>query len=254
MSVSVLPGTSLLVPSLSEASRSLLEWVTLEPCQIVGEPGVMPTHVYFPVSCCVALLMPLVDGTTGLAALVGSEGLVGLESFLGSSSRVRYAIAMVQTGGPAWRLPSSQFDYEVASNFALQQRLTRYILALVSQMARIAACARQHSVEHQLARWLLQSWDRSATRTLPVNAEGAAALLALDRDAALHALARIERGGGVVCEDSQLTLRDRTALAASACCCYAAIRESELRALVPDALSSNASAHHYSIASMTAES
>lgn len=234
-----------LVSSLSEASCSVLEWVTLGTHQIVAAPGEEPSHVLFPVGCSIALLLPLVDGSTGLAALVGNEGIVGVESFLGSGSRVTNAIAMVQSDGPAWRLPLGQFEYEVANNFALQQRLTRYTLALVSQMARTAACVRQHPVEQQVARWLLQSWDRTRLRVLPLDSEGVATLLALDRDVASAALAGIERSGGIVCEASHLTLWNRAALEATACPCYGAMRESELRAIMSDVPLGRAPSHQH---------
>jgi CRP-like cAMP-binding protein len=239
------PATlNLMIPGLSEGSRSLLEWVTLKPCDVLEARGEAPAHVYFPVGCAVALLLPLTGGETGLAALVGPEGMVGVETFLGTGSRVTSAIAMVQSGGSAWRLPAGQFEYELTSNFALRQRLTRYTLALVSQMARTAACARQHAIEQQLSRWLLQSWDRTPERSLPLNPESVAALLGLNRDATYAALARIERGGGIACQGSELTLLDRSALEATVCSCYGAMRDSELRALLPDLLASEPPRQH----------
>lgn len=248
-------GTNLLVASLSDAGRASLEWVVLEACEIVAEPGQPPAHVYFPAGCAIGLLLPLAEGVTGLAAIVGSEGVIGVESFLGSGSRVTQAIAMVQSGGPASRLSAAQFELEVANNFTLQQRLTRYTLALVSQMARTAACARQHAIEQQIARWLLQSWDRVPALTLPLNAEGVATLLGLDRDATMRALDRMERGGGIVRDDAgRLTLGDRVALEAGVCACYGAIRESELRALLSDVLTGNPPPQRQDLASEPVDS
>lgn len=254
MSAQIPAGINLLVPSLSAASSSVLECVNLAPFEIVAEPGEAPSHIYFPAGCVVALLLPVADGVTSLAALVGNEGLVGVESFLGSGSRLNNALAMVQSGGPAWRLPAAQFELDLASNFMLQQRLMRYTLTLVSQMARTATCARQHSVEHQIARWLLQSFDRTPTQSIPLNPECLAQLLALDRDAALVALARIERSGGIAYQDAQIALCDRTAVESAACSCYGVMRDSELRALLSDVLNGNAPAHPQEIASSVIES
>lgn len=226
-------GFNVMLSSLAKASRRLLEPVTLQAHEVLPTRGRRPTHVYFPAGGVVALLLPLGGGATGLAALVGGEGMVGAEALLGSGSRVTNAVAVVQSPGPAWRLPAAQLKLELIRNFALRQRLTRYALALVGQMARTAACAREHGVEQQLARWLLQSWDRTASRILPWGAEGVAALLATERDATVAALANLERGGAVVAQESQLTLVDRTALEARACSCYAAMRQAELKAIAP---------------------
>ena len=236
-------GYNVMLPSLSEASRAGLEQVVLPAGVVLEARGETPTYVYFPAGCVVALLLPLTGGATGLAALVGSEGMVGVETFLGPGSRVTNAVAIVQCAGPAWRLPAARLEYELTCNFALRQRLTRYALALVGQMARTAACAREHRLEQQLARWLLQSCDRTPLASLPLTVDGVAALLAADREATLAALASLERRGAVVCEHSQLTLLDRAALEATVCSCYATMRHAELKAVAPDVLEGNAPPH-----------
>jgi CRP-like cAMP-binding protein len=243
-----------MVPSLSEASRSVAEWVFLAPLQVLEGPGEPPEHVYFPAGCAIALLLPRAGGATGLAALVGHEGLVGVEAYLGAGSRVTDAITMVQTGGPAWRLPAGQMRCELANNFALRQRLMRYSLALVSQMARIAACSREHSTEQQIARWLLQSADRAPQQPVPMDAGGVAALLALEREAAATALERLARAGGIDCGVAHITLRDRTVLQAAACTCHAAIRESELRAQWPEVQDGGAQPRLHGAAAQPVES
>jgi CRP-like cAMP-binding protein len=226
---------SLVVPSVSEASRSVMEYVTLTPFQILEARGEPPSHVYFPAGSVVALLLPMAGGRTGLAALVGREGMVGVEAFLGAGGRVTNAIAVVQSGGPAWRLTASQFQYEVTSNFALRERLTRYTLALVGQIARTASCAREHTAEQQIARWLLQSADRMPVQAGIPEPERVAGLLGMEREAAVSAFERLERKGAVSCRKAPIRLFDRSRLEASACSCYAAMRDNELRALLPHA-------------------
>ena len=63
-----------------------LEPVRLVAQDVLHEPGVPITHVYFPVNCVISLLTVMADGTTAEAASVGNDGVVGLDLLLGSDS------------------------------------------------------------------------------------------------------------------------------------------------------------------------
>ena len=131
-----------LLGGLTEPSLARLEWLLLEPFEIVFEPEVPPAHVYFPAGCVAAMLLPDDSGGLVQVAMVGAEGMLGVDAFLGGATRLASATTMIQFGGPAWRLDATQFAFEVSTNFALQQRLMRYALSLVSQIARITTCVR----------------------------------------------------------------------------------------------------------------
>jgi CRP-like cAMP-binding protein len=227
----IAPSPNALVGVLSAAARAQLEPAWLTPFEVALEPGVCPTHVYFPIGCVATLMLTLQDGSTGQAAMVGSEGMLGLDLFLGAPSRLTEAIALVHIGGAAWRLAADDFQAEVARNYALEQRLARYTLALASQLARTAACFRQHSVEQQLCRWLLQTHDRAGSPHLAITAESIANLLGLRREAVFAAAAQLEQVGFLRQDVERIDILARDGLESRCCSCYQTMRRCEHRAL-----------------------
>src|SRR5436190_14912596 len=115
-------------------------------------------YVYFPTDCIVSLLYVMKSGASAEIAVVGYEGLVGVALFMGGESTSSRAV--VQSAGHAYRLPSKILKREFEHGGPLQHLLLRYTQALITQMAQTAVCNRHHSVELQLARWLLLSLDR----------------------------------------------------------------------------------------------
>lgn len=225
------PMPNLLLSALSDAARNQLEWVHLPQYEVVLEPAATPSHVYFPAGCIASLILTLEDGCTAQAAMVGHEGLLGVDAYLGGATRVSSAITLVHAGGPAWRLSAERFHRELSDNVPLQERLLRYTQALVSQMARNAACHRAHPVAQQLCRWLLQSLDRAPTRCLSITNESIATLLGLPRHRIDAAMARFERRGWVQLGPGAVTILQRPALESACCECYRGTRLSEARAL-----------------------
>jgi CRP-like cAMP-binding protein len=63
----------------------------------------------------------------------------------------------------------------------LQRLLSRYTLAMMTDMARTAGCNRMHSVEQRLARVLLVMSDRAGRATLPVTHDVLASILGTRR-------------------------------------------------------------------------
>lgn len=229
--VSLFHARNHLVAALSPAVAAQLEPVQLAPCSVVLEPGTPPTHVWFPEGCIASLLLPGDDGAVAQAAMIGQEGMLGVDLFLGGHTRVSHAITLVHVGGLAWRLSAPAFQYELARNVALRQRLLRYTLALVTQMARSAACRRAHTPREQVARWLQQTLDRSATLRLGLGAESIANLLGLRRADVADALAELEAADALRVYADALVVTDRERLETRACGCYRGMRQSQVQAL-----------------------
>lgn len=225
------PMPNLLLSALTDTARNQLEWVHLPQYEVALEPAATPSHVYFPAGCVASLMLTLENGCTAQAAMVGHEGMLGVDTFLGGATRVSEAITLIHVGGPAWRLRADCFHRDLSNNVVLQERLLRYTLALVSQIARTAACNRAHSSEQQLCRWLLQSLDRAPTRCLSITNESIATLLGLPRPEIEAAMARFERCGWVQQGPGTVTVLQRPALETVCCECYRSMRLSEARAL-----------------------
>ena len=115
-----------------------LESVALTFGEVLHEAGERIKHVYFPTDSLVSLLT-VVEGHRALeVGMVGREGMVGVPLYLGTDvSPVR---ALVQGAGAAMRMKSARFSEEIRKSPQLQQQLSHYTRALLSQS--IFTCAR----------------------------------------------------------------------------------------------------------------
>ncbi|MEJ0005505.1 MAG: Crp/Fnr family transcriptional regulator [Steroidobacteraceae bacterium] len=147
-----------------------LEYVEMPLGDILYEAGDTLTHVYFPTTAIVSLLYVMKNGESAEIAVVGNDGVVGISLFLGgwsTSSR-----ALIQSAGSAYRLPAELMKQEFDRGGAVLNMFLRYTQALMTQMVQTAACNKHHSLDQQLCRWLLLSFDRlqgtemTMTRTL----------------------------------------------------------------------------------------
>jgi CRP-like cAMP-binding protein len=203
------------------------------PGTVLEEPGMTPTHVYFPTDAIVSLLHVTNDGAASEVARVGFEGLVGISIFLGGhgpSSR-----AVVQGGGHAFRVRSNVMKDAFERSGPVQRLLLRYTQSLLTQMAQTAVCNRRHSVRQQLCRFLLLSLDRMPGNELSTTHERIAGMLGVRREGVTDAAGDLQRMGAVRCSRGRITVLDREVLEAHVCECYAAVQRESAR-LLPDVM------------------
>src|SRR5215208_4246658 len=81
-----------------------LRTVALTVGTIIQAAGKPAAHVFFPIDCVISLVSRMENGASTEVALVGREGMVGLNGVLGEVGTTE---AIVQVGGAALTLPSS---------------------------------------------------------------------------------------------------------------------------------------------------
>jgi CRP-like cAMP-binding protein len=212
--------------------RALLvecETVNLAQSERLYAPMERLSHVYFPVSGFIALIMA-VDGSDSLeVGLIGNEGMLGIPLALGVG--VSVVSAVVLGAGSALRVESARFCREFEGRQALRSEIDRYVFVRLSQLAQAVACMRFHVVEARLARWLLMAQDRAHTDTLHITQELLASMLGVRRVGVTKAASSLLKRGLIRYARGDITVLDRRGLRASACGCYSADRESYDRIL-----------------------
>lgn len=198
-----------------------LELVSLSPGLTIYEPGMQIKHVYFPTSAVVSLLYEMDDGALVEAIVVGNEGMVGVGLFLGGESALSRAV--VQSPGYAYRLKGVHLKREFDRAGSLQKILLHYTQALLTEMAQTLVCARHHTLEQQLCRWLLKRFDRLSTNVLETSQESIATLLGVRRAAISEIAVNLRKAGLIDYERGRIVLLDRPGLEKQACGCYAVI-------------------------------
>lgn len=196
--------------------RPDLKRVSLTVGQMIQNEGDEIDYVYFPTTAVVALLHPVESGKTVEVGMIGTEGILGIEIFLGgdlASSR-----AVVQNAGEADRMRASAF---AASE--CRDSLLRYTHALMDQVSHTAVCNRFHSISQRLARWLLESADRVRGNHLEITHEQVGELLGVRREGVSVAAHNMSVSGVIKVGRGTVTILDRPRLEFAACECYKAV-------------------------------
>lgn len=214
-----------------ERLRPQLELVALPLGATLQEPGATLQSAFFPTTAIVSLMCSSADGGAAEIAVIGREGVLGTGPLLGSDAGP--ARAMVRGEGHALRIDAAALKREFDRCGPVMQLLLRYTQTLIAQMAQTAVCNRHHTVEQQLARWLLASLDRSSRPELAATHELIAGALGVRREGVTQAAGRLRRQGLIDCSRGRIEVLDRRGLEAHACECYAVVK-GEMQRLLPD--------------------
>jgi CRP-like cAMP-binding protein len=213
---------ALLPPAQLAALSPHLEQVYLTRGTRLHEAGHLLSHVYFPTRGIVSLGYATANGETAELAMVGPEGVLGVEAFLGSEKSGHRAV--VQTMCVAYRMRLGVARSKFAEGGVLQQAVLRYSLGLLLHISQISICNLHHTLEQRLCRSLLQSVDRVASDTLPMTQEVLAGLVGARRQGISEAVQRLRDRGVISGGRGSITVVDRAGLLTRTCECYAVVK------------------------------
>ena len=199
-----------------------LETVSLVVREILHVPGEPVEYVYFPNQGIVSLVSILENGSTIELSLVGQEGIVGIQAFLGNSTLPYQAI--VQIAGDGVRMPVAHFQAEYSRRGALQNLLLHYIRFLLIKIAQGTACNGAHTIEERLARWLLEVSDRLHSDDLPLTQDVIAQMLGIRRAGVTVAAGVFQQAGMIRYRRGEITILNRENLESTTCECYQIIK------------------------------
>lgn len=198
-------------------------------------------HLYFPAAGIVSRICVTESGASAEFALTGSEGVIGVASFLGGESTPSQAVVL--SAGYAYRLRVDRLKGEFERDSPLARLLLRYTLALIAQTGQIAVCNRHHSLEQQLCRWILSCLDRLPSNELTATQEVIAALLGVRREGVTEAAGRLQAAGLIHYGRGHIVILDRARVQARACECYAVVQREYDRLLCRENVTGEAGGH-----------
>ena len=177
------------------------------------------SHVYFPVTGFISLMVSLAGHAPLEMGLIGSEGMLGETLVLGiNTSPMR---AVVQGPGSALRMSAPQFRHALRDSPALLRTVKRYLYVLKVQMSQTAACTHFHEVGPRLARWLLMTHDRAHADHFHLTHQYLADMLGVQRSAITIAAGVLQRRKLIRYTRGEISVLDRKGLEAASCGCYA---------------------------------
>lgn len=221
------PRQNLLLAALplADYTRLLpdLELVSMPLGWSLYEAGITLSHLYFPTTSIVSLLYIMKNGASAEIAVAGNEGLVGISLFMGGGSSPNRAV--VQSKGSGYRLKARILKAEFAMGGHLQQLTLRYTQALITQMSQTAVCNRHHTVDQQLARWLLLSLDRLPGNEILMTQELIANMLGVRREGVTEAAGKLQAEGLIEYRRGRITVLDREGMEQRVCECYGVVKK-----------------------------
>jgi CRP-like cAMP-binding protein len=199
---------------------------------VLQEQDAPVAHVYFPMNGLISLVSIMEDGRAVESAVVGREGAVGV--FAGLRPCNAFTRATVQIPATVAVIPASHFQAAVNQSQRIRDLILRYKEALLGQVQQTAACNALHPLEARLARWLLQAFDRTDARDLPLTQESIAQMLGARRTSVTLIARRLQDVGLIHYRRGRITFLDKVGLEHLACECYRAIRRQTERVLPGD--------------------
>ena len=214
-----------------------LEHVTLRRGEIVYRADQEIESVYFPEDAVVAMVDTADDGRTVEVGIVGREGIVGINIFLGGA--VTPDKAIVQLPGGAMRMKSKDLRREVRFGSPLQRLLLDYTRTFLAVISQSVACSQHHNVEQRLARWLLTMSDYAGAGEFLMVQEWIGAMLGVRRVGITEAAHRLQAAGLIGYRRGRVRVLDKRGLESKSCECYRFIKKqyAGLHAALPRLLS-----------------
>lgn len=209
--------------------RPYLKFTNLSVGEVLCEPGVETSHVYFPTDAIISLLYLTHNGASAEISMVGNEGMLGVGIFMGGDSTSSQAV--VHSAGGAYSLPREVLREEFDRHGRLMNLLLHYTQALITQMSQTAVCNRHCHIEQQLCRWLLMSLDRIPGNCLHNTHESIAQMLGVRREGVTEAAGKLQKLGVISYRRGKIEVLDRPRLESLCCECYSVVRNETDRLL-----------------------
>jgi CRP-like cAMP-binding protein len=190
---------------------------------VLNAPHKPVSHVYFPLSGLLSIVVVFSDGNLAEAAIAGSNTVVGAIAAFGDGMALNQVLVVAP--GVADRIEAAVLRRLVRESESLRDVLVRHSQALAAQSVQIAGCNAVHALEARLCRWLLQCRDLVSADTLPFTQDLMSSMLGVYRPSLTHVLRKLESARLVAVSRGKICILDADALKERSCECYAAIRE-----------------------------
>ena len=223
----VAPGQNRLLSALTRDLQIRLlprmEKLNLPIRQVLHEPDLPITHVYFPLSGVMSLIVALRAGEAVEVGTVGNEGMVGTAVFLGAERSPLKAIS--QVSGQCLRMRADNFKRSLDEHPEFTDMVRRYTHGMVTQISQTTACNHVHSVQERMCRWLLMTHDRVGADEFHLTQEFLAQMLGVRRPSVTVAAGLLQKAGLIRYQRGRIRVVDRAGLEAGSCECYDTVRQ-----------------------------
>jgi Crp-like helix-turn-helix domain len=210
---------SLLPPDERERLDPFLKWDMVELEETLIEPEEPIKQIFFPHDAVTSTIQEMADGDSLETGLMGVEGMIGIQLWLGMQSTLTRTIVQVQ--GYGHRMKASDFIREVRDKPSpLNPFIGRYTYAFLSMTSICAACNRLHTLDQRMCRWLKLIHNRVRRDEFPMRQEFMAHMLGVQRPTVSTTAYILQQAGLITYARGQMKILKPEGLVEGACGCY----------------------------------
>jgi len=198
-----------------------LQEIHLERGSILHDAEGVIDRVYFPGSALVSLVVPLQDGSSVEAGLIGSDGVVGASTAINGQRAAARAIVQIQ--GDALFAEIEAVRELSLNNRALHNVLASHEQVILAQSNHSAACNASHTLHERFAKWLLIARDRTQSDSLFLTQDFIADMLGVRRTSVTIEAHNFMQAGLIRYRRGHIQILMPAALKEASCECYDAV-------------------------------
>jgi CRP-like cAMP-binding protein len=199
--------------------------------EILSEPNIPISSVYFPSNSTISIVTIMSDGRDVETVSIGYESVAGL---LPAVTHIAPTTRMhVQVGGGAISLPAEKLSARANRSPSLMALILRFAQDRAAQAEQSAACYALHPLPSRLARWLLICEDRVDRSTMLLTQDEMGVMAGALRSSISMLASEFKQLGLIGYSRGHLQILDRPGLEARACECYSADRARRIANILP---------------------
>jgi CRP-like cAMP-binding protein len=210
-----------LPPADFELIRPHLRSIEMVHQAVLARAGEPLTHVYFPHTGIISLVVRLFEGAAVEAAMIGRDTVYGAGAALDGNIALNESI--IQMAGAASVLDIAQLRTAAMQSEPFRATLVRHEQALLAQALQSTACNASHTVEARLSRWLLRARDLSGD-DLALTQEFLAQMLGVQRSSVSVVANTLQRAGLIRYARGHIKITNIEGLSEAACECYGTVK------------------------------
>lgn len=187
--------------------------------EVLIEPDEPIDTLFFPFDAVTSTIQDMADGNSVETGLMGVEGMIGIQLWLGMPSTPTRTI--IQVEGYGHRMKAADFIREVRDKpSALNQFIGRYTHAFLSMTSIGAACNRLHTLDQRMCRWLKLIHNRVRRDEFSMRQQFMAQMLGVQRPTVSTTANILQQAGLITYSRGQMKVLDPQGLVEGACGCY----------------------------------
>lgn len=209
-------------PSDAQSIEPHLRSRTLALGEVLAEQGDPVSRIHFVESGIVSSVVPMSDGHSVEACMVGNEGFTGTEACYHPGRATTRLL--VQAAGASRTLDAAIFRRLIHTSETLYAAVAQYDWRLRAEVEQSAACNAVHHVEQRLAKWLLRCHDRHEDDVMQLTQEFLATMLGTQRTTVNQVARGMADDGLIRYSRGRVTVKSRAGLELMTCECYSSAK------------------------------